>query len=67
VFQVGEDLNDLARILGGESVDQGLADFFAEEVIERSHEGGVDNVRVLEIFVGELVDLVEKVADVDAT
>lgn len=66
VLYVCEDLHDLTGVLGGEAVDEGLADFVAEEVVEGGAERFVDDGGLLEVVVAEEVDLVEEVADVDA-
>jgi len=34
VVEIGEDLDDLAGILGGEAIDKTLADFVAEKIVE---------------------------------
>lgn len=35
MFEVSKNLDNLAWVLRGEAVDEGLADFLAEEVIKR--------------------------------
>lgn len=66
VLDVGENLNDLTGILRGETVDEGLADLVAEEIVERSAERFVDDGRFLEVIIREEVNLVEEVSYVDA-
>ena len=66
MFEVDEDLHDLAEVLRGELVDEAGADFFREELVEGGLEALVHGFRVLEVVVEEEVELVEEVADVDA-
>lgn len=83
MFEVDEDLHYLAEVLGGETLDEGVADFFGEKGIEGLGylvggslerevsttdflEGLVDYVGVLEVVVGEEVELIEEIADVYA-
>ena len=67
VRDVDQDLNDLAEVLGGEFGDERGADFGGEEVVEGGFKTFVDDFGVAEVrVVDEEVELVEKVANVDA-
>ena len=58
MLEVDEDLDYLAEILGREPLNEGLADFFGEELVEGFLELRVDYGGVLEVVVGEEVELV---------
>ena len=65
MLQVDEDLDYLTEVLGGQTLDKGLANLLREELIEGSLECGVDYCRALKVIVREEVKLIQKVADVD--
>lgn len=83
MLQVDEDLNNLAQILRGQSLSEGIADLAGEKLVQsladqhipsyraakRTHlfHCLVNDTRVRKIITGKKVKLVQEVSDVDAT
>ena len=67
VRDVDEDLDDLPKVLRGELGDERGADLRREEVVEGRFETFVDDFGVSKVGGDKEVELIEEVADVDAT